>query len=232
MSQSCVVLFSGGLDSTTTLYLARKQGLKVHALTLDYGQLHRREINSARAIAKKIRIPHKILKISLPWKGSALLDKSKKLPKNRTLQQMGNDIPITYVPARNTIFLSFGLSWAEVIKAESVWIGANALDFSGYPDCRPDYLAAMENVFRLGTREGREGGGIRIKAPLVKKTKADIVRLALELGVPLEKTWSCYQGGKKPCGLCDSCLLRQKGTEEAGLPFREGWTRSGRGVLC
>ncbi|MBI4971891.1 MAG: 7-cyano-7-deazaguanine synthase QueC [Candidatus Omnitrophica bacterium] len=219
MSKSCVVLFSGGLDSTTTLYLAKKKGLRVYALTLDYGQLHRREIESARTIARRLGIPHHVLKISLPWKGSALLDKSKQLPKNRSVREMNAEIPVTYVPARNTIFLSFALSWAEVINASSVWIGANAVDYSGYPDCRPDYISAVEKVFRLGTKNGRQGKTISIEVPLIRKTKADIVKLALSLGVPLDETWSCYRGGKKPCGTCDSCLLREKGFEEAGVSY-------------
>ena len=221
MKPACVVLFSGGLDSTTTLYLALKKGLRVHALTLDYGQVHRREIESAKKIAKKLHIPHQILSLPMPWKGSALLDKSKKLPTRRSLSQMTCEIPVTYVPARNTIFLSIALAWAEVINASSVWIGANAVDFSGYPDCRPDYLKAMEKVFGLGTKNGRQGKKIAIKAPLVRKTKAGIVKLAIQLGVPVERTWSCYRGGKKPCGVCDSCLLRQKGFEEAGIVYVE-----------
>ena len=213
MKPSCVVLFSGGLDSATTLYLARKEGFKVHALSLRYGQIHSREIQSARSIAGQLNIPHRIIQISLPWKGSALVDKSKRLPRNRSVAQMSLQVPVTYVPARNTIFLSFALSWAEVIGAESVWIGANAVDYSGYPDCRPNYLKAMEKVFDLGTKKGK----IKIKAPLLRKTKAQIVRLACSLGVPLEKTWSCYEGGRKPCGTCDSCLLRAKGFDEAGV---------------
>ncbi|MBI4398832.1 MAG: 7-cyano-7-deazaguanine synthase QueC [Candidatus Omnitrophica bacterium] len=214
---SCIILFSGGLDSATTLYLAIQKGYQPYALTLDYGQLHRREIRSARFIAKPLGIAHEILKIQMPWKGSALLDKTQTLPKKRSLRQMSRNIPSTYVPARNTIFLSLGLSWAEARGAESVWIGANALDFSGYPDCRGDYLRAMQKVFRLGTRRGREGRSIRIEAPLIHKTKAQIIRLATKLGVPLDKTWSCYKGGKQPCGVCDSCLLREKGMKEAGL---------------
>ena len=213
MSKSCVVLFSGGLDSTTTLFLARKKGFKVHALTLDYGQLHSKEIKSAKKIAGALGIPHQIIKVSLPWKGSSLLDKSKKLPTNRNAKEMNTGIPSTYVPARNTIFLSFALSWAEVINASSVWIGANAIDYSGYPDCRPDYIKSVEKVFKLGTKNGREGNGIAIEVPLIRKTKAEIIKLALLLDVPLDETWSCYKGGKKPCGKCDSCLLRDKGME-------------------
>jgi len=218
-----IVLFSGGLDSTTVLYQARSEGYEVQALTLQYGQLHVREIESAKKIASLLEIQHEVLQLNMPWKGSSLVDPELGLPKNRSVDEMETGIPSTYVPARNTLFLSYALSWAEVAKADSVWIGANAIDYSGYPDCRPDFLEAMENVYRLGTKQGREGKPIQIKAPLVEKTKSDIVKLALSLNVPLELTWSCYQGDDKPCEECDSCLLRAKGFEEAKVkdPLRK-----------
>jgi 7-cyano-7-deazaguanine synthase len=215
MNKKAVVLFSGGLDSTTVLYLVKKQGYQPHALTIDYGQLHVKEMQSARKITRFLKVPHQTIQWTLPWKGSALVDRKIQLPKKRNLKQMSEGIPLTYVPARNTIFLSFALSWAETLRAHSVWIGANAIDYSGYPDCRGNYLKAMEKVFRLGTKAGQEGSPIAIKAPLVKKTKAGIVRLADSLGVPLHWTWSCYEGSRKPCGQCDSCRLRAKGFEEA-----------------
>ncbi len=216
MSKKAIVLFSGGLDSTTVLFQALKEGYTVHALTIQYGQLHFKEIDSAKRIAGDLGVPHEVVHLSLPWKGSSLVDSELKLPKNRSANEMETGIPSTYVPARNTLFLSYALSWAEASQADSVWIGANAIDYSGYPDCRPDFLAAMENVYCLGTKLGREGNPIKIKAPLVEKTKSDIVKLALSLKVPLEQTWSCYQGDDQPCEKCDSCQLRAKGFQEAG----------------
>lgn len=153
----------------------------------------------------------------MPWKGSALLDRDVPLPQDRSANEMSGGIPATYVPARNTVLLSLGLSWAETIGAESILIGANAIDYSGYPDCRPGYLRALEEAFRQGTRCGLAGKPVRILAPLIEMTKADIVRLAVELGVPLELTWSCYEGNARPCGRCDACLLRAKGFAEAGV---------------
>lgn len=198
-----VVLLSGGLDSSTTLYLAKKQGYKCSALIFDYGQRHRRELRSAAAVARRAGVPYQILKIKLPWKGSALLDKKAKVPVRRKF----TGIPSTYVPARNTIFLSFALSYAEAIGAKAIFIGANAVDFSGYPDCRPEFFRAFQKVVETGTKARK----IRIEAPLLRLTKAQIVRLAMKLKVPVELTWSCYQGGDAPCGVCDACRLREKG---------------------
>ncbi len=211
-----VVLLSGGLDSTTALYWAQAQGYHLYCLIFDYGQRHRREIESAEKIAKNKNLPYFIIHCELPWGGSALLDKRTKLPKGRSSQEMTSGIPVTYVPARNTLFLSFALSWAETIKAEAIVIGANQLDWSGYPDCREDFFQAFEKVIQQGTKMGTEGSPVRIVAPLLKKTKAEIVRLGTQLGVPFEWTWSCYQGDDTPCGECDSCRLRAKGFEEAG----------------
>lgn len=196
-------MLSGGIDSTTTLYYAKSKGYKCFALIFDYGQRHHREIRSAVAVAKRAKVPYRIIKISLPWKGSSLLDKKLKLPKGKKLK----GIPSTYVPARNTIFLSFALSYAEAIGAKMIFIGANAIDFSGYPDCRPQYYRAFRKVIREGTKVKK----IKVKTPLINMTKAQIIRLGMNLGAPLELTWSCYRGGSKPCGVCDSCRLRQKG---------------------
>lgn len=216
-SKKAVVLLSGGLDSATTLYIAMEEGYRPFALSLGYGQRHRREVECARWLADHRGIEWRELSIELPWGGSALLDPGLEMPKDRTLAEMTAHIPSTYVPARNTIFLSFALSWAEALEASAIFIGANALDYSGYPDCRPEYFEAMEDVFQRGTKAGVEGESIHIVAPLLSKTKAEIVRWGRELGVPFEHTWSCYEGGDVPCGACDACLLREKGFREAGL---------------
>jgi 7-cyano-7-deazaguanine synthase len=213
-----VVLLSGGLDSATVLALARKEHKTVYALTLNYGQSHAREIRSARRLAEYFKVArHEILTITLPWKGSALLDKKIRIPQHRSLKDLKPGIPATYVPARNTLFLSYALSWAEVIGAHSVYIGANAVDYSGYPDCRPTYLKVMDRIFQLGTQAGEKGHRIRIQAPLVRMSKKEIIRFGTRLKVPYHMTWSCYRGGRKPCGKCDSCLLRAKGFNSAGI---------------
>ena len=198
-----VILLSGGIDSTTTLYYAKTRGYKCHALIFDYGQRHRKEVIRASRISRLSGTPYQIIKISLPWKGSSLLDKVLKVPVRRKFK----GIPSTYVPARNTIFLSFALSYAEAIGAKAVFIGANAIDFSGYPDCRPSFY----NAFRKVVREGTKAKKIKILTPLINMTKAQIIKLGLKLKAPLELTWSCYKGGRKPCGVCDSCKIRQKG---------------------
>jgi 7-cyano-7-deazaguanine synthase len=208
MSRKCVVLLSGGLDSTTTLYFAKAKGYKCFALIFDYGQKHKKEVKVAIGIAKQAKVPYQVLKIQLPWKGSSLLDKSIRLP---VKQDIGKAIPSTYVPARNTIFLSFALSYAESIGAKAIFIGANAVDFSGYPDCRPDYYKAFQKVMNRGTK----AKNIKVLTPLIKMSKSQIIKLGSKLKAPLAKTWSCYKGGKKPCGVCDSCVLRDKGFKEA-----------------
>ena len=205
--KKAVILLSGGLDSTTTLYSAIKKGYDCYALIFDYGQRHKKEIKSAVRIASHAKIPYTILKIHFPWKGSALLDKKIKLPSDRSMKKIGQGIPATYVPSRNTIFLSFAISYAEAIGAEIVKIGANAVDYSGYPDCRPNYYRAFQQVVTRGTKVRK----IKIVTPLINLTKAEIVKLGKKLGAPLELTWSCYAGDKEPCGVCDSCRLRQKG---------------------
>ena len=210
-----VVLLSGGLDSATTLYYAKAKGHQVHALIFDYGQRHRKEIQFAQKIAKAARCHFHVVEIALPWKGSALLDSRIKIPQHRGLD--AKDIPVTYVPARNIIFLSFAASYAEAIGAQKILIGANAIDYSGYPDCRPDFFAAYEKVLAKGLKTSVERKRIKVETPLVYKTKAQIIRLGFQLKVPYQWTWSCYLGGKKPCGACDSCRLRAKGFDEVGI---------------
>lgn len=207
-----IVLLSGGLDSATALFYAKKKGYKVSCLIFDYGQRHAREINSAARIARKAKCRYQIVKIELPWKGSAILDRDISLPKRTK-----SGIPVTYVPARNTIFLSFALSYAEAAGAGEIFIGANAVDFSGYPDCRPDYYKIFNRLSKLATKAGAEGKPIKINTPLIDKSKKEIILLAKKLKVPLELTWSCYRGGKKPCGICDSCRLRARGFRQAGI---------------
>lgn len=213
-----VVLLSGGLDSATCLFWAKDKGYALEALTVHYGQRHDRELTSARRLAKAAGAHLHAVKLPLPWlKTSSLVNKEKSLP-NIPLSKIGTGgIPSTYVPGRNTIFVALGVSLADAVGAECVVIGANALDYSGYPDCRPDFFRAFSTVARLGTKRGDQHKGLGIKTPLARKNKAAVVRLANRLGVPLQWTWSCYSGGKKPCGTCDSCKLRAKGFEEARM---------------
>ena len=218
-----VILLSGGLDSSTVLYHAKAQGLDCYALSFDYHQRHRQELDAAIAIAKAAGVTqHQIVQFDLRlWGGSALTDQQIDLPTHRSLARMSDQIPVTYVPARNTIFLSFALAYAEAIAAEQVHIGVNRLDYSGYPDCRPDYIKAMGEVFRLGTKQGREGQPIEIVTPLIDLRKVEIIQLGNQFGVPWHKTWSCYSdgGGSVPvaCGVCDSCQLRLAAFKELGL---------------
>ncbi|MEM9135787.1 MAG: 7-cyano-7-deazaguanine synthase QueC [Cyanobacteria bacterium P01_F01_bin.42] len=210
-----VVLLSGGLDSSTVLHQAKADGMDCYALSFDYQQRHRQELDAAYAIADSVGVTeHQCVTFDLRmWGGSALTDQQLDLPADRPAAEMASQIPITYVPARNSIFLSFALAYAEAIAAQRVYIGVNALDYSGYPDCRPDYIEAMQRVFELGTKQGREGEPIEIVTPLLHLTKVEIIELGDRLGVPWEKTWSCYSdGGQKvppvACGRCDSCQLR------------------------
>jgi len=214
--KKAVVLLSGGLDSATCLFYAKKNSFNTKCIIFDYGQRHNKEIRSAVKIANKAHCFYEIIKIKLPWKGSALLDRSVSIPKNRSFKKK-QDIPATYVPARNTIFLSFALSCAESISAQSIFIGANAIDFSGYPDCRPNYYVQFNRLSKLATKVGQKKNAIKIFTPLINKNKRDIVLLAKRLKVPIELTWSCYKGNKKPCGICDSCILRAKGFRQAGI---------------
>ncbi|NJK39117.1 MAG: 7-cyano-7-deazaguanine synthase QueC [Oscillatoriales cyanobacterium SM2_3_0] len=214
-----VVLLSGGLDSSTVLFQAKAEGCRCYALSFDYQQRHQRELESATRIAQQVEVAeHQIVNFDLRrWGGSALTDTQIELPEGRSPDQMTQSIPVTYVPARNTIFLSFALAYAEALGASRVYLGVNALDYSGYPDCRPDYLRAMQAVFQLGTKQGREGDPITIHAPLVQLKKTEIIQLGNQLGVPWELTWSCYAGGEEACGVCDSCRLRLAAFAELGL---------------
>ena len=217
--RKAIVLLSGGLDSATTMLIAKDAGFEVHALSFDYGQRHRVEIERARALSSRYGArEHRIVRIDFPaGSASALTDPLKAIPKDR----LGAEpIPITYVPARNTLFLAHAVAWGEAIGAGDVFIGANALDYSGYPDCRPEFLEAFERMANLGTRAGVEGRlAFRIHAPLIAMTKAAIVQRGRDLGLDFSLTSSCYDPSPdgRPCGHCDSCLLRQRGFAEAGL---------------
>lgn len=215
-----VVLLSGGLDSTTVLAVARAEGYRCHALSFDYGQRHEIELRAAQRVAAALGAEqHVVARIDLRQFGGSALTADVEVPKGARVEDIGTGIPVTYVPARNTIFLSFALAWAETLEASDLWIGVNALDYSGYPDCRPEYIAAFETMANLATRAGVEGRTrIAIHTPLMHMTKADIVRRGLELGVDYGLTHSCYDPGPdgRPCGACDSCLLRAKGFAEAG----------------
>jgi len=213
-----VVLLSGGLDSATCLYWAKSKGWRTTALCVRYGQRHAQEARSARALARKAGADFLEVSLRLPWlKASSLCDPRRRLP-DSPLERIGQGaIPSTYVPGRNTLFAALGLSLADAMGARAVLIGANALDSSGYPDCRADFFGALRRAAKLGTRSGQEGAGIAILTPLIGLDKAAIVRLASRLKVPLGLTWSCYRGGREPCGRCDSCKLRAKGFQGAGL---------------
>ncbi len=206
-TKRAVVLLSGGIDSATCLFLAKRAGCKTYCLIFDYGQRHRREVKSAKQIAQRAGCKYSVCKIKLPWKGSSLLDSKAKIA------QSAGGIPGTYVPGRNMILLSFALSYAEAIRAQAVFIGANARDFSGYPDCRPDFY----RLFKKAAKSGLKTKNIRILTPLLYKTKAEIIKLGKRLSVPYELSWSCYRGEKTPCRSCDSCRFRAKGFKQAGL---------------
>ena len=216
-----VVLLSGGLDSTTVLAIAQRDGFDAHAMTFRYGQRHEIEVDAARRIARAAHVAdHVVVDIDLrSFGGSALTSDTPVPKKQRSDHHRGSGIPITYVPARNTIFLSFALAWAEVLGARDIFIGVNAVDYSGYPDCRPEYVAAYETMANLATRAGVEGQRVHIRTPLIDRTKADIIRLGTSLGVDYAITSSCYDPTVHgvACGQCDSCLLRLRGFEEAGL---------------
>ena len=212
-----VILLSGGLDSTTVLAIAKEQNYDCFALSFDYGQKQRSELESSIAIAKKSNvIEHRIMKISLnDIGGSALTDKAISVPKFSD----SDDIPITYVPARNTIFLSFALAWAEVVDCQTIFIGVNALDYSGYPDCRPEFIEAFEIMANLATKQSVEGDKIQIKTPLINMTKAEIIKKGLSLGVNYSETTSCYDANSlgEACGECDACVLRKNGFSSANV---------------
>ena len=217
-----VVLLSGGIDSTTTLAIARADGFACHALTFRYGQRHSAEIEAARRVASAIGVAnHVVVEFDLRVFGGSALTADIDVPKGRDPREMAQGIPVTYVPARNTIFLSFALAWAEVLGSADVFIGVNALDYSGYPDCRPEFIDAYQRMANLATKAGVEGRTkLSIHTPLISLTKAEIVRRGAELGVDYGLTVSCYDASEDgaACGECDSCLLRKKGFAEAGLP--------------
>ncbi|MFN7992549.1 MAG: 7-cyano-7-deazaguanine synthase QueC [Bryobacteraceae bacterium] len=219
-----VCLLSGGLDSSTCLALARRDGYECCALSFDYGQRHRVELEAAARVAQALgAIRHVVAKIDLRQIGHSALTDDIEVPKGRLPGEMSEGIPITYVPARNTIFLSFALAWAEVLESSNIFIGVNALDYSGYPDCRPEFIEAFERMANLATKAGIEGRTrLRIHTPLIRLSKAEIVRLAHDLKVDFSLTHSCYDPDRRgrPCGQCDSCLLRRKGFEEAGIEDR------------
>jgi 7-cyano-7-deazaguanine synthase len=217
MGRKAVVLLSGGLDSAVTLFLAVSKGYECHCLTFDYAQRHAKEISCARELAARVGANLHVMKLRLPWRGSSLTDRRLSVPSGRTLARIKRGgIPSTYVPGRNTIFLSLAVSYAEAIGADSVFIGAHVQDSSGYPDCRKRYLEAFNRVVASGTKRGLEGK-LRIEYPLIGMSKAGIVKLGHSLGVPFELTWSCYKGERRPCGKSDSCVLRARGFAEAGL---------------
>lgn len=216
-----VVLLSGGLDSSTCLAVARRDGFEAHALSVDYGQRHQGELVSARRIARALAAAdHRVVRVDLAaFGGSALTDDAIAVPKDRPPRAMASGIPVTYVPARNTVLLALALAHAETIGAEDVYLGVNAIDYSGYPDCRPAFVRAFERLARVATKAGVEGGRLQIHAPLMRLTKADIVRLGTQLGVPYRLTLSCYDPVRgRACGRCDACELRRKGFAQAGVP--------------
>ncbi len=208
-----VVLLSGGLDSVTCLSVALKEGYDVYPLSFNYSQRHKKELECAANVVNHYGIKtHKIIKMENVG-GSALTDMGIDVPEYKG----DNDIPVTYVPARNIIFLSYAVGYAEVVDAEAIYIGVNAIDYSGYPDCRPEFIEAFENTIKVGTKSGVEGNPVKIITPLLRLSKAEIIKLATENNAPLNLTTSCYKGGEKACGICDSCILRLKGFREAGL---------------
>ena len=219
--KEAVVLLSGGVDSATTLAIARHDGFDCHAITFDYGQRHRFELESAKRVAESMEVGrHVTIPFDLRAIGGSALTDEVPVPKDQDPSAMGEQIPVTYVPARNTIFLSFALGWAEVLGVFDLFIGANAIDYSGYPDCRPEYISAFENLANLATRAGVTGlGRFQIHAPLIEMSKADILRTGVRLGVDYALTTSCYEAADDgaACGGCDACILRRNGFEEAGI---------------
>lgn len=230
MTRKAVVLYSGGLDSTTCLAIARAEGFEPHAMSFSYGQRHSVELELAKRNARPAgAVEHMVVEFDLRKVGGSALTADIAVPK----EGVGDDIPVTYVPARNTIFLSFALGWAEVLGAFDIFIGVNALDYSGYPDCRPEYISAYETMANLATRAGVEGTGrFRIHAPLMHLTKAEIIRKGLTLGVDYGLTHSCYDPSPAgvACGLCDSCRLRLKGFAEVGVEDPVSYVTGGRGL--
>ncbi len=227
--KKAVVLLSGGLDSATTFAIARSEGYICHALSFAYGQRHSRELESAKKVAAALgAVEHLILALDLGLIGGSALTADIPVPKGRSPEEIGHGIPVTYVPARNTIFLAHALGWAEVLGAEDLFFGANVLDASGYPDCRPEYIEAFERLANLATKAGVEGKShFEIHTPLIRMAKAEIIKRGHALGVDFGLTWSCYEptADGRACGLCDACLLRKKGFAEAGLADPLPYTR-------
>jgi 7-cyano-7-deazaguanine synthase len=220
-NRKALVLLSGGLDSTTTLAIAKEKGFTAYALSFRYGQRHKIEIESAQRVAKQLGVAdHRIIDIDLRSFGGSALTSDIEVPKGRLPEEMSSEIPVTYVPARNTIFLAYALAWAEVLKSSDIFIGVNALDYSGYPDCRPEFISAFQDLANLATKAGVEGSTkVVIHAPLINLTKAEIIRKGTELGIDYAITTSCYDPSPlgEACGLCDSCQLRRKGFVEARI---------------
>lgn len=227
MAPKAVVLLSGGLDSSTVAAIAKADGYEVIGLSFRYGQRHERELQAAKTVASLLGITeHFIVDLNLAqWGGSALTDPALLVPTDGV---KSNIIPITYVPGRNTVFIAVALSLAEAKEAEAIYLGINAVDYSGYPDCRPEYLEVYQQLATLSSKVGIEGKTPRLVAPIIRDSKADIVHRAVRLGVPIEETWSCYQGGEEPCGLCDSCQIRDRALIEAG--YAELATSIGRSI--
>jgi 7-cyano-7-deazaguanine synthase len=217
--KKAIVLLSGGLDSATAAAVAKEEGHDLYGLTIRYGQRHERELEAAKAIGKALGLKdHIFTELGLGQKGSALTDPDGPIPTDRDLEDIkGGGIPETYVPARNLLFLAMATHWAEVLGAEAIFTGFNAVDYSGYPDCSTDFVESFKRTIQVGTKAGRAERAPEIRAPLIDLTKADIIRLGNKLKVPFELTWSCYMGKDKACGHCDSCILRLRGFEEAGL---------------
>jgi 7-cyano-7-deazaguanine synthase len=216
-----VVLLSGGLDSSTCLAVARRDGFDAHALSVNYGQRHRTELDRARRVARAMgAADHRVVRVDLStFGGSALTDAGVAVPKDRPARAMASGIPVTYVPARNTVLLALALAHAETLGASDIYVGVNAIDYSGYPDCRPAFIRAFERLARVATKAGVEGRPLHIRAPLLRLTKARIIRLGTSLGVPYRLTLSCYDPVRgRACGRCDACELRRKGFAEAGVP--------------
>jgi 7-cyano-7-deazaguanine synthase len=217
--KKAVVLLSGGLDSTTCMAIAHRDGYELHPISFRYGQRHSTELESAIAVARHYGVDehqHLIVDLGRTIRGSALTGDAE-VPLNRSVSEMGEDIPVTYVPSRNIIFLAHAASHAETVGADAIFIGVNALDYSGYPDCRPAFVAAFQQVLNVGTKPGAEGHAVQIMTPLLNLSKAQISRLGVETGAPLHLSYSCYSGTRPSCGKCDACLLRLKGFKEAGL---------------
>jgi len=222
MKKKAVILSSGGVDSTTVMFIARSRGYRIHSLSLNYGQRHFHELEAAKRVAAAVNAEkHLIIDVDLKKIGGSALTDTILVPKGKTPLEKKENIPVTYVPARNTIFLSIALAWAEVIKSSEIFIGVNAVDYSGYPDCRPEYIMAFENMANLATKFTTDGPGkIKIVTPLINLTKAEIITKGTQLGVDYSITQSCYDPspGGLACGLCDSCIFRKKGFKEAGIP--------------